>query len=101
MQIIKKIVRKFDVIRFAVVGAINTILDFIILNVLVSVVGLPIITGNIISTSLVMLFSYKANSRLVFTEGERTYSRRRRALLFITGTLFGLYVLQSLVIHNM
>jgi putative flippase GtrA len=98
MKIVKKIVRRFDVIRFAVVGVINTALDFTALNVLVGIGNLPIVAANIISTTAVMVFSYKANSKLVFTDGERSHSQRKRAVLFIAGTLFGLYVLQTLCI---
>ncbi|MCA9348601.1 GtrA family protein [Candidatus Saccharibacteria bacterium] len=93
----KKLVKKFDFIRFALVGVLNTILDFTILNTLVAGLGAPVLIANIISTSLTMIFSFRANQRLVFrsSSAER---RHRQIILFISGTLFGLYVIQTLVI---
>lgn len=97
MNRIKKIAKRFDVVRFAVVGAMNTALDFTILNILITLAHMPIVPANIVSTSLVMIFSFKANSKLVFT-AKSSRRRHHQAVLFLLGTLFGLYVLQTFVI---
>lgn len=83
--------------RFAAVGLINTAIDFTILNILTSVVGLPRIPANIASTSAAMTFSFWANKVHVFKSGG---SGKRQAVLFVAGTVFSLYVLQTIVIYT-
>ncbi len=81
--------------RFIVVGSLNTVLDFGILFTL-KTLGLPAIYANVISTSAAFCFSFFANKKYTFqTTGANV---RREILLFIIVTLFGLWVLQSIVI---
>lgn len=86
---------KGQIARFGLVGGANTAIDFGILFIL-KAVGLPVITANIISTSIAFCFSFVANKKFTFkTSGTNV---RRELLLFVLVTLFGLWVLQSLVI---
>lgn len=81
--------------RFAVVGAANTILDFGILFTLRSF-GIPLVVANIVSTTTAFLASFVANKKYIFkTQGTNV---KREVLLFILVTLFGLWVLQSVVL---
>lgn len=84
------------VVRFAVIGGINTLLDFGILLLLSRVFGVPVVVANIISTSVAFVFSFIMNKKYTFkTSGSNV---RRELILFIAVTLFGLWVLQNVVI---
>jgi putative flippase GtrA len=80
---------------FAAVGVINTAIDFGILFTLKSM-GLPVIPSNIISTSAAFCFSFFANRKYTFkaTNG----NTKREFILFVVVTLFGLWVIQNVII---
>ncbi len=84
-------------VRFVVVGAANTIIDFVVLNLLATVMGFPRIPSNIVSMTVAMTFSFIANKRLVFKSNSD--KSRRQAALFVGGTLIGLYVIQTTAIY--
>lgn len=87
-----------QLLRFGLVGSINTALDFGLLFVFKSF-GLPVEASNILSTSIAFIFSFFANKKYTFkTSGTNIV---REMLLFIGVTLFGLWVLQTLVISLM
>ncbi len=90
MQEIKRIA------KFGAVGVINTLLDFIVLDVLHLKFGMELILANLISTTVAMAFSYVANRRIVFKH--HTEKVARQMMLFWAVTAFGLYVLQSGII---
>lgn len=81
---------------FALSGIINTAVDFLILNICVFLLGLALIPANFISTSVALGLSYLLNQRWVFKGS--THSRKT-VVLFIGITLFGLFVLQNIVIY--
>lgn len=83
-------------IRYILVGLINTAIDFSLLFFLKSL-GLPAIPSNVISTTCAFCFSFFANKKYTFksTGG----SLAREITLFIAVTLFGLWVLQTIVIN--
>lgn len=77
-------------------GAINTALDIGILFVLKSL-GVPVGYANIVSTSIAFCFSFFANRHYTFSGREGNVVRQMT--LFIVVTLFGLWVLQTIVIQ--
>ncbi len=79
-------------------GIINTALDIGILFVLRSL-GVPVGYANIISTSIAFCFSFFANKRYTFRGREGNVVRQMT--FFIVVTLFGLWVLQTLVIQSL
>lgn len=79
--------------KFGIVGALNTLLDFSIYNVLSSVFKFTLVQSNIISTTIAMVFSFSANKKLVFKAG--SHSVLRQGILFAVVTAFGLYVIQT------
>lgn len=83
--------------RFVLVGATSTAIDFGLLFVLRYWLNLPVIPANIGSTGIAFVFSFFANRKYTF----RSDSKRivRQMVLFTIVTLFGLWVLQSLVIE--
>lgn len=84
-----------DKLRFALVGGINTVIDFGILFFLVFI-GLDKIPSNFISTSIAFIFSFFANK--TFTFKSKGGNAKREFGLFIAVTIFGLWVLQPIVI---
>lgn len=82
-------------LRFLAVGGFNTLLDFGLLFTL-KALGLPVITANIISTTTAFCFSFLANKKYTFKTTDTDI--KREIVLFISVTLFGLWVLQTVVI---
>ena len=78
--------------KFGAVGVLNTLLDFIIYNLLSSVLKFTLVQSNIISTTIAMIFSFSANKKLVFKNKGAVV---KQGLLFFAITAFGLYVLQT------
>lgn len=87
---------KQQFLRYATVGGINTAIDFGLLFLFKSL-GLPLITANILSTTTAFVFSFFANKKYTFKS--HGGSLIREMILFTIVTLFGLWVLQSSVIH--
>lgn len=90
---------KHEKIRFALVGAVNTVVDFSIFLTLSVVFGFSASIANVISTSCALALSYMLNKKAVF--GDADPSNRRQVLLFIGVTLAGLWVIQSIIIAVM
>lgn len=87
---------KRQLLRFGVVGGINTALDFGLLFVF-KAFGLPIGFANILSTGIAFVFSFFANKKYTFkTSGTNVV---REMILFVIVTLFGLWVLQTAIIQ--
>lgn len=86
---------KSQLIRFGLIGVINTALDFGLLFILKSV-GLMATTANIFSTSIAFVFSFFANKKYTFRSSVTNIVREM--ILFVAVTLFGLWVLQTGVI---
>ena len=84
-----------DKLRFAIVGGANTALDFAILFALTAF-GLDKIISNYISTTVAFVFSFFANRSFTFkaTSG----NARKQFIAFTVVTLFGLWVIQPIVI---
>ena len=82
-------------LRFGLVGGFNTALDFGLLFLL-TYLGIPKITANICSTTTAFLFSFALNKNFTFrsTGGDL----KRQLVLFTVITLFGLWVIQSIII---
>ena len=84
-----------DIVRagkFGVVGALNTLIDFVLYNVLSTFLKLTLVQANIISTTIAMIFSFTANKKLVFKSQGAVL---KQGILFFAVTAFGLYVLQT------
>lgn len=86
---------KSQLIRFGLIGVINTALDFGLLFILKSI-GLMATTANIFSTSIAFVFSFFANKKYTFRSSGTNIVHEM--ILFVAVTLFGLWVLQTGVI---
>jgi putative flippase GtrA len=94
----KGVKRLFDnqKIRFALIGGINTIIDFAIFNFLVYV-GMSTIFANVISTGVALTLGYIANRKYTFNSKSPRYLKE--VLLYFVFTLIGLWIIQNLVIQ--
>lgn len=93
----KTLKKHADKARFAIVGVANTGLDFIVLLILVAF-GVPIIVANFFSTSVALVFSFFANKKFTFQfEGKHT---RQQFASFLGITLFGLWIIQPIIIEG-
>ncbi len=81
--------------RFVAVGGVNTVIDFGLLFAL-STLGVPVLIANIFSTTTAFCFSFFANKKYTFKTTDTNV--KRELFLFIVVTLFGLWILQTIVI---
>jgi putative flippase GtrA len=80
--------------RFALVGVVNTAIDFVLFGLL-SLLGTPLLVANFVSTSCGMTFSYLANRSWTFRSAA---SVRRSLAPFLLVTATGLWLVQPVVI---
>lgn len=83
-------------LRFALVGAMNTLVDFGIFNTLIFTAHLPIIAANLTSTFAAMCLSLALNKYFVFQDKEPLTGKK--FVLFIGITLVSIWLIQSCVI---
>lgn len=80
--------------RFAVVGVVNTAIDFVLFGLL-AVLGWPLLLANFVSTSAGMTFSFFVNRSWTFGS---TRSIRSTLAPFVLVTAVGLWVIHPVVI---
>ena len=85
-------------IRFLLVGGTNTAIDFGLLFIL-NTLGLPRVPSNTISTGVAFIFSFFANRNFTFSANSGNI--KKQMTLFIIVTLFGLWVIQPIIISLM
>lgn len=83
-------------IRFLIVGSLNTILDFLFLNVLVWGLGVWSYAANAISVVICICISYSLNHYFVFRKKEKLSIKAFVYFFAVTG--FSSIFLQSLII---
>lgn len=97
MERVKRIV-KHRTLRFAVVGVLNTVINFTILNVVFYAFGLNRYVASIIATVIAVLISFILNRNFVFAHKEGR--QVRQLVMFITVTLFGIVVSQTVYVAS-
>ncbi|HUC96042.1 MAG TPA: GtrA family protein [Candidatus Saccharimonadales bacterium] len=90
-NLIKKHAEKF---RFVLVGIAATVIDWGILFTLVAF-GSPTLPSNYVSTSFAMVFSFFTNKSFTFKASKMS---RKHVVYFIIITVFGLWVIQPIII---
>lgn len=93
-QSLKKHAKK---LRFGLIGGVNTLTDFSLLFLGTSL-GLNHFVANYIATSFAFIFSFFANRSFTFKSKDKIH---RQLVPFLTVTLFGLWVLQPVIIWLM
>ncbi|MEO8911781.1 MAG: GtrA family protein [Candidatus Saccharimonas sp.] len=96
MSRIRDALDKKETGRYIVVGVISTTIDFCLLFTF-KALGLPITLSNIGSTGTSFIFSFFANKKFTFKSNKNNIIRE--IFLFIAVTLFGLWVIQTIIIH--
>ncbi len=92
----EKLLKKHaEKVKFIFVGGANTAIDFVILFGL-TFLGVDKIVANFFSTSVALVFSFFVNKS--FTFKNETKNAKKQFALFLVITLFGLWVIQPLVI---
>jgi len=92
VELVKKHAQK---IRFVFVGVANTVLDFGLLFILVSL-GLNGILANYISTGIAFVFSFFVNRS--FTFKHKGGNLKKQFAVFLLVTMTGLWVIQPIII---
>lgn len=85
-------------LRFALAGTFNTSLDFILLNLFVSVLVLPVLAANTLSVTICVVISYFLNHYFVFRQASDPSWRSLGLFMAITG--FSSIVIQGTVIWS-
>ena len=86
-------------VKFATIGAFNTALDFAILFSL-KALGINVAFSNIVSTGITFILSFILNKKITFNSTNKTKQENIKEFLsFTIITLFGLWVIQTLVIY--
>ena len=80
---------------FAVIGVFNTVVDFGLL-ILLGHAGLNRVAANTISTGVAFTISFFFNRKYTFQSNSKNVVRE--IILFIAVTLFGLWVIQNVII---
>jgi putative flippase GtrA len=83
-------------VKFAVVGALNTLVDFIAFNVLATLLGVPVVPANVLSYSLGVLNSYAWNRAWTFGD-RRSEHRRAEFVRFVAASAAGAGINTALV----
>ena len=96
MSLTEKFKNSHQVVRYGIVGFVNTALDFGLLFLLKSI-GIPVELANICSTGIAFVFSFFANKKYTFKTTDTNVAREM--ILFVVVTLFGLWALQTPVIN--
>ena len=82
----------------AAIGGLNTILDFVILFGLTSL-GISSLIANVFSTGITFINSFSLNKKITFKSVSKNKKELVREMtLFIIVTLFGLWVIQGVII---
>lgn len=79
-------------LKFALVGAANSAIDFCVFYTGHEIFGLSILLANLVAFLVAVTFSYVLNSLFTFSQGHRDLLDVRRSFLFVLGTTFGFIV---------
>lgn len=85
-----------EVVRFAGVGVINTIIDFVLYNILINILLFLPHWASIFSATIAMTNSFLLNKSWTFKSKERL--GLSQVLKFLGFTLFGIFIIQSFFI---
>lgn len=96
MSLVKKLKNSHQVMRYGLVGLINTVIDFGLLFTLTSL-SFPVELANVCSTGTAFAVSFFMNKKYTFKTTDTNVLREM--ILFVIVTLFGLWVLQTIVIN--
>ena len=82
-----------DLGKFFLVGVVSTTFDYLLLNLLAVMAGLPLLLANSVAAPFSSFLSYKLNKKVVFED--RMHGRRKTLLLYVAIIGFGILVIQN------
>lgn len=85
-----RLVFKSSLVRFAIVGGVNTITDLVVFFAMLSLLGLVPVTANTVSFSAAVTQSYLLNKYWSFVHNETGRPSWREYGTFVTASLFAL-----------
>jgi len=85
--------KRKDLVRFIIVGILNTSVDFLLLNIILLITSQPIVIANTISTGIAMVLSFTLNKRWSFESKNKKYARE--IILFLVVTIIGNWVINN------
>lgn len=95
----RKEVKRF--VKFAIVGAAGSITDFSVLNVMVQLVGAPLVIANTISFTAAVIQNFMLNRRWTFPESQERQASGQLAQFVIVSVIgLGLNQLVFLTLHH-
>ncbi len=95
----RKEVKRF--VKFAIVGAAGSITDFSVLNLLVQLVGAPLVIANTISFTAAVIQNFLLNRRWTFPESQERQASGQLAQFVIVSVIgLGLNQLVFLTLHH-
>ena len=86
-----------QIMKFGVVGVIATVIDFGVMNILYSGLGLDILIANTSGFVISLIFNYLASMKYVFAHKEGM-SRRREFAIFVVLSVIGLVLNDGIVL---
>lgn len=87
--------KRREIGKFGAVSFSSTLLDYLIFNLL-TILGLPLIASNIVSTTLSSYLSYTLNKKVVFSG--KKHGEARTVLLYVATLFVSAVVIQSIVL---
>lgn len=97
MKLINKLWQQ-KIVRFVCVGGTNTLLDLIMLNSLVLIIGLPVLLANTISVAIGISISFFLNRKFVFKDSDRSAIFKKYVQFFLV-TGISVLVIQNTTIY--
>lgn len=95
----RKEVKRF--VKFAIVGAAGSITDFSVLNLLVQLMGAPLVIANTVSFTAAVIQNFLLNRRWTFPESQERQASGQLAQFVIVSVIgLGLNQLVFLTLHH-
>lgn len=94
----KKVEALVQFVKFGIVGGFNTILTYVIVNVMFYVWGIDEQIGNIVAFIITVFISYMANSRFVFRDTAKEQSFLAGLVkVYVSYSVTGLFITSALL----
>lgn len=98
MKFLDKIPVRPDLMRFAVVGVVNTGVDFVIFTLLFYAFGLDLVTSNVLSFAAAVTNSYFLNKHWSFAGARESSKPGLQYISFVVVSLLGMAINTGIVV---
>lgn len=87
-----------QLINFAVVGGISTLIDFVVLFLMYEILGINYLIGTAVAFIVATVFNYWASMRYIFTSKYEAHQRGKEFTIFLVLSVLGLVLTQFLMV---